>query len=84
MTSWLVETTDVSQLDVVRILVGDRATMQFPALPSLTMGGTVESIEARGTTQNGQVNFAVTIRPDSFVPQLRWNMTVSVSIVPSS
>jgi len=84
MTSWLVETTDLSQLDVVRILVGDRATMQFNAVPGVTVGGTVESIEARGTNDNGQVVFAVTIRPDTFLPQLRWNMSASVSITPSS
>ena len=84
MTSWLVETTDLSQLDVVRILVGDRATMQFSALPGLNVGGTVESIEPRGTSDNGQVVFAVTIRPDTFLSQLRWNMSATVSITPSS
>jgi hypothetical protein len=80
----LVETTDVSELDVVRVAVGDRATITFTALPGVEETGTVDSIEARGTDNNGEINFAVTIQPDSYLPQLRWNMSATVSIVPTS
>jgi RND family efflux transporter MFP subunit len=84
MSAWLVETTDVSELDVVRVAVGDRATITFSALPGVVATGVVDSIQVRGTSQNGQVIFAVTIVPDTFLPQLRWNMSAQVSIVPSS
>jgi RND family efflux transporter MFP subunit len=83
-SSWLVETTDVSELDVVRVAVGDKATITFTALPGVTETGVVDSIEARGTETNGEINFAVTIRPDTYLPQLRWNMSANVSIVPTS
>jgi RND family efflux transporter MFP subunit len=83
-STWLVETTDVSELDVVRVAVGDRATITFTALPGVEETGTVDSIEARGTDNNGEINFAVTIQPDSYLPQLRWNMSATVSIVPTS
>ena len=39
MTTWLVETTDVSELDVVRVAVGDRATITFTALPGVDCHG---------------------------------------------
>jgi multidrug resistance efflux pump len=84
MTTWLIETTDVSELDVVRVAVGDRATISFTALPDVVAAGVVDSIEARGTDNNGEINFAVTIRPDTFLPQLRWNMSAKVSIAPSA
>lgn len=83
-TTWLIETTDVSELDVVRVAVGDRATISFTALPGVLASGIVNSIEARGTDNNGEVNFAVTIRPDTYLSQLRWNMSATVSIVPSA
>jgi RND family efflux transporter MFP subunit len=83
-STWLVETTDVSELDVVRVAVGDRATITFTALPGVEETGTVDTIEARGTDNNGEINFAVTIQPDSYLPQLRWNMSATVSIVPTS
>jgi multidrug resistance efflux pump len=84
MSSWLIETTDVSELDVFRVAVGDRATITFSALPGVTATGVVDSIQLRGTNNSGAVNFAVTIAPDTFLPQLRWNMSAQVSIVPSS
>jgi RND family efflux transporter MFP subunit len=83
-SAWVIETTDVSELDVVRIAVGDRATVTFTALPGVEAAGVVDSIQVRGTNESGQVNFAVTIRPDTFLPQLRWNMSATVSIVPSA
>src|SRR4051812_943267 len=83
-TAWVVETTDVSELDVTRIAIGDRATLTFTGLPGVEATGAVDSIQVRGTTTSGQVNFAVTIRPDTFLPQLRGTMTATVSIVPSA
>ena len=62
MSTWLIETTDVSELDVVRVAVGDRATITFSALPGVTATGVVDSIQVRGTNA-ARVNFAVTIRP---------------------
>ena len=83
MTTWLIETTDVSELDVVRVAVGDIAQVTFTALPGITVTGVVDSIQVRGTTDQGEVSFAVTIRPDVFLSQLRWNMSANVSITPS-
>ena len=83
-STWLVETTDVSELDVVRVAVGDKATVTFTALPGVEETGVVDGIEARGTDNNGEINFAVTIQPDTYLPQLRWNMSATVSIVPTS
>ena len=83
MTTWLIETTDVSELDIVRVAVGDIAQITFTALPGIDVTGVVDSIQVRGTTDQGEVSFAVTIRPDVFLSQLRWNMSANVSITPS-
>jgi len=83
ISGWLVETTDVSELDVVRLAVGDRATLTFDALPGLTLLGSVDRIQVRGTSDDGTVVFAVTVRPDTFNPELRWGMSSTVRITPS-
>jgi RND family efflux transporter MFP subunit len=83
VSSWLVETTDLSELEVVRIAVGDSATITFGALPNVTLAGTVTSIQLRGTSDQGGVLFAVLVQPDSFPPELRWNMSATVHILPS-
>ena len=83
MASWLIETTDLSELEVVRIAAGDRATITFAALPDVSLTGHVDRIQVRGTTDSGEVKFAVVIRPDVHVPDLRWNMSATARIEPS-
>lgn len=83
MSSWLIETTDVSELEVVRIAVGDTVDVTFAALPDLVLTGLVDRIQVRGTTESGQVQFAVVIRPDEHLARLRWNMSAQVRIEPS-
>ncbi|MGI8927984.1 MAG: efflux RND transporter periplasmic adaptor subunit [Candidatus Limnocylindrales bacterium] len=83
ITGWLIETTDVSELEVVRLAVGDRASVSFEALPGLVINGTVDRIQVRGTTADGGVVYAVAIRPDAHSDRLRWGMTATVRITPS-
>jgi HlyD family secretion protein len=83
ISTWLIETTDVSELEVVRLAVGDRATMTFSALPGVTLAGTVDRIQVRGTSGDGGVVFAVAIRPDQHLEDLRWGMSANVRIQPS-
>lgn len=82
-TGWLIETTNVSELEVVRLAVGDIASVSFEALPDLVVEGTVDRIQVRGTTAEGGVVFAVAIRPDVHRDELRWGMTATVRITPS-
>jgi RND family efflux transporter MFP subunit len=83
LSGWLIETTDLSELEVVRVAVGDAATVTFEALPDLTLTGHVDRIQVRGTGEAGNVVFAVAIKPDTTNDQLRWNMTATVRITPS-
>jgi RND family efflux transporter MFP subunit len=83
MAAWLIETTDLSELEVVRIATGDPATITFAALPGTTLSGRVDRIQVRGTTDSGEVKFAVVIRPERHLDNLRWNMTATVRVEPS-
>ena len=82
LTGWLIETTDLSELEVVHVHVGDAATVTFEALPDLVLAGHVDRIQVRGTGPAGNVVFAVAVRPDTHNEQLRWNMTATVRITP--
>jgi HlyD family secretion protein len=83
LSGWLIETTDLSELEVVHVHVGDAATVTFEALPHLVLAGHVDQIQVRGTGPAGNVVFAVAIRPDRHDEQLFWNMTATVRITPS-
>jgi HlyD family secretion protein len=72
---WIIESTDVTELDIVSIAVGDPVTIKFDALPGEELVGTVDKIKMLGQEQNGNVIYTVKVKPEEMLPGLRWNMT---------
>lgn len=80
LSSWQVETDDLTEFSVVEVQVGAPATLQMDAIPGLSLPGRVVDIQAIGKTRQGDVTYRVTIIPDESDPRLRWNMTAQVDI----
>ena len=74
-----VETTDLGEIDVAQILVGDPAMVTFDSLPELALQGTVSRI-APMSTEGAGVNYPVIIALDEIPAALRWGMTAFVDI----
>jgi HlyD family secretion protein len=74
-----VETTDLGEIDVAQIMVGDPAMVTFDSLPDLILQGTVSRIAPKPTDGSG-VNFPVVIELDQIPAALRWGMTAFVDI----
>ncbi len=74
-----VETTDLNEIDVSRIEVGDTAIITFDSLPDVTSSGTVVRISPKATPGSG-VNYTVVIELDEIPEKLRWGMTAFVDI----
>jgi len=74
-----VETTDLSEIDVARIKVGDKADVSFDALPESQIEGTVTKIAPKSDEGAG-VNYKVLIALDTIPDGLRWGMTAFVDI----
>jgi multidrug resistance efflux pump len=83
LSGWFIRTIDLSELNVVRLAVGDRAEVTFEALPGRVLSGVVDQIQVRGSSQESGVRFDVFIRPDEHHPELRWNMSATVRITPA-
>jgi multidrug efflux pump subunit AcrA (membrane-fusion protein) len=75
-SSWIVETTDVTELEVVRISMGQSVSMSVDALPDVTLEGMVYEISQSSTLQSGDVMYTVRIRVDEADAHIRWGMTV--------
>jgi len=75
-SEWFVETTDVSELEVVDLSVGQSVTLRPDALPDLELTGTVVEISNAFTQSGGDILYAVRIRVDGSDPRLKWGMTV--------
>jgi HlyD family secretion protein len=80
LSAWQIETTDLTELDVVRIREGASVTISFDALPDLRLPGKVARIEALGVNKQGDITYTVVVTPDRHDERLRWNMTASVAI----
>ncbi|MFO7684443.1 MAG: efflux RND transporter periplasmic adaptor subunit [Chloroflexota bacterium] len=78
---WLVKTTDLTELDVAFITVGDSATVSFDAIPGETVAGTVTNVALMAGLSRGDVVYEVTLdlEPAPNLP-LRWGMTAVVNI----
>ncbi|MCL5612122.1 MAG: efflux RND transporter periplasmic adaptor subunit [Chloroflexi bacterium] len=80
---WMVETSDVTELEVVKLAVGQTVTMVPDALPGVTINGTVESISQAFTKQGGDILYTVRIKVDKVDPRIRWGMTLEVTFPPN-
>ena len=82
-SAWQVETTDLTEINIVNVHVGDAAALSFDAIPNLDLTGKVTNIEPFGTNHQGDIVYTVTVTPDKMDDRLRWNMTAKVTIEPS-
>jgi HlyD family secretion protein len=74
-----VETTDLSERDVDRVSIGQKAVIFIEAL-DLEAEGTVTGISPRAETLGGDVVYTVTIDLSQKFQDLRWGMSVEVAI----
>jgi HlyD family secretion protein len=81
--AWVVETTDITELEVVKIAVGQQVNMIPDALPDVTLIGTVESISQSFKQQSGDIIYTVRIKVDKVDERMRWGMTLEVTFEPA-
>ncbi len=79
---WYLDTSDLTEMDVVKISVGQSVQVTADALPGVTMTGVVESISGAPQIQGGDVLYTVNIRLNDPDPSLLWGMTMEVTFSP--
>ena len=75
-----VETTDLDEIDVARVTVGQQAAVSFDALPEQVFTGRVTHISPMAEPGSGGVNYTVIIEMEELDPAIRWGMTAFVDI----
>lgn len=79
-SGWIIETDDLTEMDIARVKTGDAADIRVDGLPDLELKGTVIYASAFGEEKNGDMTYTVKVRPDKQDNSLRWNMTAYVDI----
>lgn len=76
-----IETTDLSEVDVAKVGVGQEVVVTFDALPERSLRGRVSKVAPMATLEAGGTNYTVTIELEEQDPDLRWGMTAFVDIM---
>ncbi|MBN1303161.1 MAG: efflux RND transporter periplasmic adaptor subunit [Anaerolineales bacterium] len=78
--NWIVETTDLAEIDIASVATGMRATIKLDAFPGEEFTATVTEIDPVGREYLGDMTYQVTLKMDESDPRLMWNMTATVII----
>ena len=77
-SSWLVETKNLTEIEVVRISAGQAVTVTLDALPNAPLRGSVTEISPVFAEKQGDVTYTTRIKLADQQPLMRWGMTASV------
>lgn len=82
LSGWVAQTENLTELDVVSIQTGQKATVKLDALPDLTLHGEVVHVNARFEEKRGDITYTATIRLEQSDPRMRWGMTAAIYFEP--
>lgn len=81
-TSWVVETQNLTEIELVDVEVGQKAEVIFDAMPDTILSGEVILINQRYAEARGDITYTAKILLDEVDPGLRWGMTAAVKFLP--
>jgi len=79
LTTLQVKTTDLNEVDVARVQIGDAVEVTFDALSDTVITGKVSEISLKNSPGSG-VYYDIFIVPEEFPEKLRWGMSAFVEI----
>jgi multidrug resistance efflux pump len=78
-SQWLVQTTDLTEIDVVHLEEGQPVLVSLDAIPEAELQGEILSIGQTFTENQGDIVYEVTIVLTDTHPAMRWGMTAAVN-----
>jgi multidrug resistance efflux pump len=81
LDSLQLRTTDLTELGVVNVVVGQPVLVTFDAVLAQSLHGTVTRVDPQGSSHFGEVIYDVVIELDASPEWMRWGMTAQVEIL---
>jgi multidrug efflux pump subunit AcrA (membrane-fusion protein) len=78
-SAWLVETDNLTEIEVVKIRAGQGASIVFDALPDRTLPGRVTAISSVYEEKRGDITYTAKLVLDEPDSALRWGMTAAIT-----
>lgn len=79
---WIVKTTDLTEIDVVKLQEGQMVLVTLDALPDVELAGQIVLIGQTFTQNQGDIVYEVTVLLSEIHPAMRWGMTATVHFEP--
>jgi len=79
LATWVVKTTDLTEIDVVNVKEGQPVTVTLDAMPDRVFEGRVLRIAQKYSERQGDVVYAATVLIAEHAPEMRWGMTAQVT-----
>ena len=81
-SEWYVDSSDLTEQEVVSVSMGQKATISPDALPDQHLSSQVTEIADMFNLQSGDVLYRVRLRVDQPDPSFKWGMTVEIAFIP--
>lgn len=81
ISGWIVESEDITEMEVSDIHVGQAVMVSPNALPDLELAGVVEAVKGFSEEKRGDVTYTTKIALIETDPRLRWGMTVEIKFL---
>ncbi|MEA4909739.1 MAG: biotin/lipoyl-binding protein [Chloroflexi bacterium] len=78
LSDWRVETTDLTELNVMNIDREAPVKVIFDAIPDLELTGQILRIKSYGESRQGDITYTAVIQLDQLDERLMWNMSATV------
>jgi HlyD family secretion protein len=83
-SEWYVETTDLTENEIVDIQENMEVIVVPDALPELELKGSIESIADYFVEKSGDITYRVRVKLEQTDPRLKWGMTTETRFTESS
>ena len=67
LSLWQIETTDLTELNVLRLAEGDPVTVRMDAIDDLELQAKITRIKALGENKQGDITYTVIVTPEDQV-----------------
>ena len=78
-SKWIVKTNNLTEIEVVKVTQGQKASVKLDAMPETKLNGTVESVATFFEEKRGDITYTITIGVTNLDPKMRWGMTAQVT-----
>ena len=81
-SKWVVETDNLTEVEVVKVKEGQEVEIILDALPDVALKGVVSNINSRFEEKRGDITYTITAVLNETNPLMRWGMTAAVNFTP--